>query len=283
MEPSGPSLSVADPQVSMELRRFRENLPRELPANVAARALGWSPSKLSRYEQARTPVTSDGLGQILGYYVKAHGMTPAHAKAIRAMFFEAAESGARHPYLGPAVAAPMVSEWAPLYVPRLLQVPAYAEAVLTEMQPVTGASPAEVAGAVRAVTRWQRRLEQSPPQQLHAVLDESVLSRAPGKPGAMAVQLEFLEQAADTGPVQVRVLPLGAAGAPRWAPAFRCLQYSGEPGSVRAESDELEGLSQPVKTEDGKLEWRRQLMFARLWEAAEPAGPVIRKLLAASA
>lgn len=276
--PSGPSLSVADPQVSMELRRFRENLPRDVPALLVARALGWSPSKISRYEQARTPITSDGLDLILSYYVKVHGMPAKHARMIRGLFEAALDTGTRHPYLGPAVAAPMVSEWAPLYVPRLLQVPAYAEAVLTEMQPVTGHSPAEIAGAVRAVTRWQRQLRAG---LLHAVLDEPVLTRQAGSPDAMAAQLAYLEEIADHGDVQVRVLPLAAAGVPRWAPAFRCLQYSPDPGSVRAESDELEGLGQPPKTDDGKMEWRRQLMFKMLWDAAEPAGPVIRKLVSA--
>lgn len=268
----------------MELRRFRESRVRDLTSGAVARALGWSPSKISRYEQARSPITWASLEQILAYYVAKHGMTQAHARSIRAMFEAALDAGARHPYLGPAVTAPRIWEWAPSYVPRLLQVPAYAEAVLTEMQPVTGSSPAEIAGAVRAVTRWQRQLADSPPALLRAVLDEAVLIRAPGEdPWVLGAQLEFLERAADMDTIQVRVLPAAAPGAPRWAPAFRVMQFTDDPGSVRAESEELEGLAQPAKTDDGKLEWRRQLMFRLLWAEADPAGPVIRKLLDAAA
>jgi hypothetical protein len=265
----------------MELRRFRENLPREVASGAVARALGWSPSKMSRIEQARTPVPRTALEQLLAYYTARHAMPARTAKVIRGLFEAAADGNRRHPYLGPAVAAPMVREWAPLLVPRLLQVPEYAEAVLTELQPVTQLPPSGIIPAVRAVTRWQRQLAEHPPQLLHAVLDESVLTRAAGGPEVMTAQLEYLAQLGDDGPVQVRVLPLAAAGLPRWISGFRCLQYADQSLATRIETDELEGTGQPAKTDDGQMEWRRQLLFRQLWNAAEPAGPVIGKVLAA--
>jgi hypothetical protein len=263
----------------MELRMFRENLRRDLASGAVARALGWSASKISRIEQARTPVTRVSLEQLLAYYVKVHAMPARQAQAIRGLFTAALDTGRRHPYLGPAMAAPMVREWAPLLVPRLLQVPEYAEAVLTELQPVTAIPPSEIALTAHAVARWRDRLAKHPPRLLHAVLDESVLARTAGEPAVMTAQLEYLAQLPDEGPVQVRVLPLAAAGLPRWVPGFRCLQYDDKALATRIESDDLEGTAQPVMTDDGRMEWRRQLLFRQLWNAADPAGPVIRKLL----
>jgi transcriptional regulator with XRE-family HTH domain len=263
----------------MELRMFRETLPKDLASGAVARALGWSPSKISRIEQARTPVTRPSLEKLLEYYTARHGMTAKKAKAIRGLFGTALDTGRGHPYLGPAAAAPLVREWAPLLVPRLLQVPEYTGAVLTALQPVTHMPPSEIALTARAVTRWQLRLAVRPPRLLHAVLDESVLTRTAGGPDVMAAQLEYLAQLGGDGPVQVRVLPLCAAMAPRWASGFRCLQYADEVLATRIETDELEGPGQPAKTDDGQMEWRRQLLFAQLWDAAEPAGPVIRKVL----
>jgi transcriptional regulator with XRE-family HTH domain len=275
--------SVIDMQVSMELRMFRERLLSDVSAQAVARALNWSQSKISRYEQARTPVTRSGLEEILDYYVRVHRMSVRQAKEIRAMHAAALEAAwLQHPYLGAGVSAPAIREWAPLYVPRLLQVPAYAGAVLTDLQPVTHMPPHEITTVVTAVIRWRSRLKGRPPELLHAVIDEPVLTRAPGKPGVLAEQLEYLEAMAGDGAVQVRVLPAAATGVPRWAPAFRCLEYARETGAQRIETDELEGPGQPL-SDDGLGAWRRRLLFDALWRESEPAGPVIRKLLSVTA
>jgi hypothetical protein len=273
--------SVTDLRVSMELRMFRERLPSELTAGSVARALNWSPSKISRYEQARTPVTRSGLEEILTYYTRVHRMPVRHAKEIRELHELALVSAwLQHPYLAAAVTAPEIREWAPLAVPRLLQTAEYAEAVMADLQPVTHMPPHEIQNAVTAVIRWQSRLKSKPPQLLHAVLDEAVLSRCPaGREDVLPAQLAYLEQAGSDA-VQVRVLPAAATGVPRWAPGFRCLEYGAKgAGASRTETDELEGPGQPV-TDDGQGAWRRRLMFDALWDESEPAGPVIRKILA---
>src|SRR5215469_7407642 len=103
--------SVVSLQVSMALRQFRDGLDRHLAGHTVARALDWSASKVSRYEQARTPVSVSGLTQILAYYTRAHGMTAAQAKNIRAMFDAALDTAwLQHPYLGSGVTAPEIFE-----------------------------------------------------------------------------------------------------------------------------------------------------------------------------
>jgi Domain of unknown function (DUF5753)/Helix-turn-helix domain len=281
--PGTPDPSVIDVRVSMELRLFRERLPSELASGSVARALNWSPSKISRYEQARAPITRSGLEELLTYYTRVHRMPVRQAKAIRDLHEQALASvWFQHPYLGAAVTAPEIREWAPLAVPRLLQTALYAEKLLTDLQPVTHMPPHEVQAAVTAVIRWQSRLKSSPPRLLHAVIDEAVLHRRPdGREDVLTAQLAYLADA-ENDAVQIRVLPSGATRIPRWAPGFRCLEYDGggaNAGAARTETDELEGPGQPL-TDDGKGPWRRRLMFDALWRESEPAGPVIRKILA---
>ena len=209
-------IAVNDPGIYSELRAFRER--HGIPGEVVARDLEWSSSKISRIERGMTAVTRTALSRLLKYYA-ACGMAQDRIDALTAMFEEtAAMTGYVNPWLGSSALARSVCEWAPYAVPRLLQVPGYAAAVLDRMAAVAQMPPGEAEEAALAIARWQARLTASPPTRLRAVLDEGVLYRMAGSPEVMREQLEHLAavSGADGADTQVRILSQRAA-APRWA------------------------------------------------------------------
>jgi hypothetical protein len=274
--------SVNDPRIGSELRHFRES--RELQGDSVAAALKWSPSKVSRFERGRTAMRRHGLEQILRYYQERHGMPLGQARAIMAMYDQALDmSRFLHPHLGPAVMACFVREWSARYVPRLLQRPDYAMAVLRDLQGATGMSPGDIRDVAAAIAKWQTRLAETPPVRLHALLDESVLYRMAGSPEIMRDQLAHLERVstADGTDIEIRVLPFTASGVPCWTASFGYLEYLGVPGtdeSAEVVTEELDGPGQPYLSE--RARWRTYQLFAELWKAADEAGPVISRALA---
>jgi hypothetical protein len=278
------AVSVHDPRIGTALRRFRES--QGLPGDAVASALKWSPSKVSRYERNRTGIRHCGLEQILRYYQELHGMPLGEAQGIMAMFDQAAEMAAfLHPLLGPAVLASAVREWSTRYVPRLLQLPDYALAVLRDLQGATGLAPSEIREAAFAIARWQTRLKGRRPVRLHALLDESVLYRQAGSPDVMRAQLAHLERAtgAEGTDTEVRILPFRATGIPRWCGAFSYLEYEGVPGTDEAAdviTEELGGPGRPYLSE--RERWRRHQLFGELWKAADEPGPAVSRALASA-
>ena len=276
--------SVNNPVIAGELRRFRESLNGVTGDRVAA-DLKWSPSKVSRLERGRTATRRKALAQILSYYAQWHGMAPEKAEALMRMFDAAMEqSGLLNAWLGPSVLAATVTEWAPYAVPRLLQVPAYARAVLREMQQVTQMPPSEIEDTAAAIARWQARLKDKPPVALRALLDEGVLHRVVGSPAVMRDQLRYLEKISTTRgtDVQIRILPLSASG-PRWTNGFAYLEYAPPadgttpPPPPEVVTEDLEGPAQPDLTE--RLTWKRYTLWTQLWAVADEPGPAVKRAL----
>lgn len=270
---------MSDPRISAGLRQFRAELG--LTGDHVAAQLHWSASKVSRLELGRTSITLRALAEALDFY-QAQGLDPGKTRSLRALAEISASRPGPGSYADGTELAESVSEWAPLIVPRLLQVPGYTRAVLASRQDVLMTPPGEMREAAAAVLRSQDRLAGRPPLQLRAVLDESVLYRQAGSPGVMRAQLHHLEQAGrvpgtDT---EIRVLP-SERGVLAWAGPFAYLEYPdweevSAPAAVLA--DDLEGpriLDLPEQAT-----WRRYLAFRQLWEAAAPAGPLIRRALA---
>ncbi|MFI5800160.1 Scr1 family TA system antitoxin-like transcriptional regulator [Streptomyces sp. NPDC051677] len=106
--------------------------------------------------------------------------------------------------------AVMLREYAPAYVPGLLQTKAYANAVLS-----LGFPPLRESERDRVVvTRLERaRILLDPVTPTYWVLlDEAVIRRAFGGPGVMAAQLTHIADLGDSGRVRVHVMPFGAGG-----------------------------------------------------------------------
>jgi transcriptional regulator with XRE-family HTH domain len=272
---------TADPRVSYELRVVRENLM--VTGETVAKAIGWSPSKVSRVERGHHGVDVTDLNKLLTYYV-SRGLPEDRAVAVTRLHEQARGRGIYGPLrelLGGAELASIVMQWSPLHVPKLLQVPGYVTAALASRQPVFQHSPAQCREITAAIGAWQQMLAADPPLRLRAVLDESVLYRKVGPPEVMRAQLHYLDRIG-TEPgtdVKIRVLSLDGGGPAEVSP-FAYLEYPPAegvtaPGSVLV--DDLEGLRIPDLSEQAV--WRRQLTFQQLWEAADEPGPVIKRAL----
>ena len=278
----------ADPRIGAEFAARRA--ARGWTGELVAQLLKWSPSKVSRVEGARTSITLRALDQLIALYdmgePAATSLRALHAtSAARRRFAvtHATASGTDETDLlaGGDLAA-SVREWAPQYVPRLLQTPAYAQAIANSRQRVIPTSPAMIRAQVAAAARWQARLTADPPCQLRAVLDESVLYRAVGDRHLMATQLEHL--AAPGAGAEVRVLPF-TCYAPTVPGPFTCLSYPEMPGLTGCPDlvllENLDGLYRPDLSENEV--WKRALMFGSLWELADPPAGAISRAQAAAA
>jgi transcriptional regulator with XRE-family HTH domain len=276
----------ADPRIGAFFAAQRE--ARGWSGAQVAAELKWSPSKVCRIEGARTSVTARNLDLLIALYgvgepaaTTLRGLLTAGA-ARRFAASKAVVSGDDETDLlaGGDLAA-VVREWAPQYVPRLLQTPAYAQAIANSRQQVIPTSPATARAQAAAAARWQARLTGDAPCQLRAVLDESVLYRAVGGKHLMAAQLEHLA-APGGGDVEVRVLPF-TCYAPSAPGAFTHLSYPELPGLTACPDlvllENLDGLYRPDLSENEV--WKRALMFGSLWELAEPAGGPVARALAA--
>lgn len=113
--------------------------------------------------------------------------------------------------------ASILSEWAVVRLPDLLQTEDYAAALLAD----TDSLADEL--AVRR-TRQQRLIDQTGPLAFTAVLDESALHNQVGEPAVMRAQLEHLVACSSWPAVSVRVLP-ASAGARIRAAGFRLLDF----------------------------------------------------------
>ncbi|MFC8392432.1 Scr1 family TA system antitoxin-like transcriptional regulator [Streptomyces sp. NPDC057238] len=123
--------------------------------------------------------------------------------------------------------AVMIREFALSFVPGILQTERYARAVLsTSFPPV---SEEECDRLV--VTRLERAkvLDDPVTPVVWALLDEAVLLRRIGGPGVMAEQLNHLVRLAETGRIQVHVLPFALGVHPLLSNMFTLMWFEDQP------------------------------------------------------
>jgi transcriptional regulator with XRE-family HTH domain len=108
--------------------------------------------------------------------------------------------------------AVMIREFALSFIPGILQTEGYARAVLGRSFPPVSAEECDR----RVVTRLQRAkiLDDPLTPVVWALLDESVLRRHIGGPHVMAEQLSHLVRLAESGRIQVHVVPFSTGGYP---------------------------------------------------------------------
>lgn len=130
----------------------------------------------------------------------------------------------------------------------LLQTPAYMSAVIRGADPTAALS---TSGA-RFRLKRQERLAAADPPHVEAIIDESVLHRAPGGPEVLAEQLWHLVKMAAYPNIDVRVLPFTAASHPSPEGSFLIFElpepypeigYADTPaGSIYIEADGVQQL-----------------------------------------
>lgn len=200
--------------VGVQLAGIREDAG--LSQEQAARALGFSPAKLSRIEagKGRRPPAEADVRALLELY----GTDEYEASVLLQLLRRAGEPGWWQRYdkrlmpewfdrlVGLQEAATAIRTFEIQYVPGLLQIPAYTRAVVERGLPT--ASPREVERRVELRTRRCELLDRPDAPQVWAVVDESVLLRVLGSREVMREQLAHLVKLAQLPHVTVQIVPL---------------------------------------------------------------------------
>jgi transcriptional regulator with XRE-family HTH domain len=209
------SPTVRRRRLAAELREIRESKGKS--GDAVAAALKWSPSKISRYERARTGLQPREVERLLDYYEIAG----ERRTLLLALAEDAAQKGwweefsdALSPdyqeFIGLEHEASSIAIWHVDVVPGLIQTRAYARHIISSYSRVEPIAPGMIERLVRVRVRRQQVLDREPELQLSIVLDESVLRRRIGDALVMYEQLQRLVREADRPNLTLQILPLDA-------------------------------------------------------------------------
>jgi transcriptional regulator with XRE-family HTH domain len=209
------SPTVRRRRLAAELREIRESKGKS--GDAVAAALNWSPSKISRYERARTGLQPREVERLLDYYE----ITGARRTLLLELAKDAAQKGwweefadelsaDYQQFIGLEHEASSIAIWHISVVPGLLQTQAYAKHIISSYNQVDPRAPRMAERMVRVRMRRQQVLNREPELQLSVVLDESVLNRRIGDELVMYEQLQRLAREADRPNLTLQVLPLDA-------------------------------------------------------------------------
>ena len=209
---SSASPTVRRRRLAAELRRLRGGRT----GTTVAKALGWSPAKVSRYELGQGTFPLEEIEKLLDYY----GVTDPRRAQLLALAVEANEPAWWYNYadalspeymefIGLEAEAASEWEWQLAAVPGLLQTREYAQAVHSAHQQAILKRPGvfDRRVAVRMI-RQEVLTMRNPPLELSVVIDQSVLLRKVGSREVMAEQLRHLAEMARLPNVDLRILPL---------------------------------------------------------------------------
>jgi transcriptional regulator with XRE-family HTH domain len=207
------SPTVRRRRLAAELREIRESKGKS--GDTVAAALKWSPSKISRYERARTGLQPREVQRLLDYYQ----ITGSRRALLLALAEDAAQKGwweefadglsaDYQQFIGLEHEASSIAIWHVDVVPGLLQTQAYARHIISSYSRVEPIAPGLIERLVRVRMRRQQVLNREPAVQLSVVLDESILKRRIGDELVMYEQLQRLAREADRPNVMLQVLPL---------------------------------------------------------------------------
>ncbi|SEG74838.1 Transcriptional regulator, contains XRE-family HTH domain [Nonomuraea solani] len=201
-------------RLGQELRLLRER--RKFTGAKAARELGWSPSKVSRIEAAKTMPSGDDIKAMAKLYrvdgEKIDELFGLLRDAEQRGWWEDYEDSLPEEYtrfLGLEAEATFQRNWEPQVVPGLLQTEDYAREVILATRGIARITHSGVRSRVEArLDRQQRVLHRIDPCAYTVVLDESALMRRFGEPSVMREQMEHLLEISLLPHVSVQVLTL---------------------------------------------------------------------------
>jgi transcriptional regulator with XRE-family HTH domain len=212
-EPGSPT--VRRRRLAAELRGIREAKGKS--GDAVAAALRWSPSKISRYELARTGLKPQEVERLLDYYE----VTGSRRTLLLALAEDAARKGwweefadnlspDYQQFIGLEHEASSIAIWHVEAVAGLLQTEAYARHIISSYSRVEPIAPGMIERLVKVRMQRQQVLTRVPALQLSVVLDESILNRRIGDELVMHEQLQWLVSLADRPNITLQILPLDA-------------------------------------------------------------------------
>jgi transcriptional regulator with XRE-family HTH domain len=201
-------------RLAAELRGIRESKGKS--GDTVAAALKWSPSKISRYERARTGLRPREVERLLDYYEitgprRALLLGLAEDAAQKGWWEEFTDSLSEDykQFIGLEHEATSMTIWHVDVVTGLLQTEDYARHIIGSYSRVEPVAPGMIGRLVRVRMRRQQVLDRDG-LQLSVVLDESVLKRRIGDEAVMYDQLQRLVKEADRPNLTLQILPLDA-------------------------------------------------------------------------
>ncbi|MGC9540849.1 helix-turn-helix domain-containing protein [Streptomyces sp. UG1] len=233
LERTEPAPTLLKMLVGVQLAGIREDFG--LSQDQAARAVGFSPAKLSRIEagKSRRPPTEADVRKLLEHYQAEE----YEASLLLQLLRRAGEPGWWQRYdkrlmpewfdrlVGLQEAATAIRTFELQYVPGLLQTDAYTRAIVERGLPT--APSREVLRRVELRTRRRELLHRPDAPRLWAIMDESVLLRVLGSREVMRAQLEHLVEMAQRPHVTVQIVPLDATNASAPAMPITYLRFGG--------------------------------------------------------
>jgi transcriptional regulator with XRE-family HTH domain len=206
------SPTVRRRRLAAELRQLREAKGRS--GESVANALRWSPSKISRYERAKTGLRPREVERLLDYY----GVAGARRQMLLALAEDATQKGwweefadslpeDYQQFIGLEHEATSVAIWHVDVVAGLLQTESYARHIIASYDRVEPIAPSQVTRLVRVRMRRQQVLDRTG-LKIAVVIDESVLHRRIGSDLTMDEQLQRLAADCDRPNMTIQVLPL---------------------------------------------------------------------------
>jgi transcriptional regulator with XRE-family HTH domain len=207
------SPTVRRRRLAAELREIRESKGKS--GDAVAAALRWSPSKISRYERARTGLQPREVERLLDYYQ----ITGSRRALLLELARDASHKGWWEEYgdglsadyqqfIGLEHEASSIAIWHVDGVTGLLQTEGYARHIISSYSRVEPIPPGMVDRLVRVRMRRQQVLDRD--LNLSVVLDESILRRRVGDESVMYEQLQRLAHEADRPNLTLQILPLDA-------------------------------------------------------------------------
>src|SRR3954447_17056952 len=211
-------------QLRVQLRRYRERSG--LSQREVAEGLGWSASKVHRIEAGTSPITEADLRSLLARYSSAAENEVAEllllarsARQNRPVPLKEPGPPSVRRYLDYEAAAHEIWNFEPMFVPGLLQIPAYTRALLSQM----GLHPTADEAVERALLARRYRqeiLHRTPPVHLHVLMDESAIGRRIGGSSVMLAQLEHLWAMSERPNVSLGIVPLSQGAYPAMRSPF---------------------------------------------------------------
>ena len=208
------SPTVRRRRLAAELRGIREDKGKS--GDAVAAALRWSPSKVSRYERARTGLRPQEVARLLDYYQisgprRALLLGLAEDASRKGWWEEFNESLSQDykQFIGFEHEAASMAIWHVDVVTGLLQTESYARHIISSYSRVEPMPPGMIGRMVGVRLRRQQVLDRGD-LQLSVVLDESVLKRRIGDESVMYEQLQRLVRDGDRPNLTLQILPLSA-------------------------------------------------------------------------
>jgi transcriptional regulator with XRE-family HTH domain len=270
------SPTVRRRRLAAELREIRESTGKS--GDVVAAALRWSPSKISRYERARTGLQPREVARLLDYYQ----ITGPRRELLLGLAEDATHKGwwedfadALSPdyrqYIGLEDEASSISTWHVDVVPGLLQTADYARHIISSYGGVEPVSPGMIERMVRVRMLRQQVLERDPELQLSVVIDESVLKRRIGDDSVMYEQLQRLAREADRPNLALQILPLDAQHRV-FGESFVIFRFGTDGEAMLQDVVSTEHLRSFSSLEDERETYLQRLAFQMLVDASlDPA------------